>query len=269
MKKIFYTDLDGTLLVNKPKLHAPEICVNEAKKWIESGSYFSVATGRNYSEIFNHITNIEVNLPMVLCNGALVYEKHTDRIIYENILLSEFVEEVILYTKTNKLSVACFSTSHGTIILESTDKKLLKEVNFPYILMSEQELRRSRLYKMCFYTQEDKYNEMLKDVRNFKTIHNMSIQPSGVNFIDVVNQGVSKAVGIKEAIKAHNINDYHLYAIGDQLNDIDMLKHANTSFAPLNATKEVLEIVDHVVKKHEEYAVYEAFKLIEEKLKTN
>ena len=58
-----------------------------------------------------------------------------------------------------------------------------------------------------------------------------------------------------EALKYMAINDFKLHTVGDYLNDYDMIKYADISFAPSNANEAIKEIADFIVKSNKEHAL--------------
>ncbi len=67
----------------------------------------------------------------------------------------------------------------------------------------------------------------------------MNIFKSKDTYLEIVNTNTSKARGIKHLIDIYNIHESEIIAIGDNYNDIEMLKFAGTSIVMGNAPEEV------------------------------
>ena len=72
MKKLYITDLDGTLLNQNASIspYSEEVI----KKIIKQGIHFTIATGRSPIRIFSILQNIPLKLPVILMNGAAIYD---------------------------------------------------------------------------------------------------------------------------------------------------------------------------------------------------
>lgn len=267
MKHVFYTDLDGTLFVYTPYVHAPETSINEAIAWMNEGHFFSIATGRNVSDVKLYMGNIKSNLPFVLSNGTVVYDVKQDKVLYKDTLDKEYVKEALEYAKDKPHIIPCFSTPYENIMFENNGVTKTREVTFQHRLVSLKDLDQYEFTKMVFFVSKEHHEDVLEDLKKFKTFDKMNIQPSGVNFIDVINKGTNKASGIRKALELSNITNYKIYAIGDYLNDVEMLKEADVSFAPRNAHHDVLAIADYIVEANTEHGVYEALVKSREKIK--
>lgn len=72
MKKLYITDLDGTLLNQNASISPYSEQV--IKKIIKQGIHFTIATGRSPIRIFSILQNIPLKLPVILMNGAAIYD---------------------------------------------------------------------------------------------------------------------------------------------------------------------------------------------------
>ena len=72
MKKLYVTDLDGTLL-NQSACISP-YSEQVLKDLIEQGIHFTIATGRSPFSAFSIMQNIPLNAPVILMNGAAIYD---------------------------------------------------------------------------------------------------------------------------------------------------------------------------------------------------
>lgn len=72
MKKLYITDLDGTLLNQNASISPYSEQV--IKKIIKQGIHFTIATGRSPIRIFSILQNIPLKLPCYFKNGAAIYD---------------------------------------------------------------------------------------------------------------------------------------------------------------------------------------------------
>lgn len=78
--EVFITDMDGTLLNQNARVSAWSArCLN---KLISEGMHFSIATGRTPLSALPILRDVHVNLPMILMNGALIYDAREHRFLH-------------------------------------------------------------------------------------------------------------------------------------------------------------------------------------------
>ena len=79
--------------------------------------------------------------------------------------------------------------------------------------------------------------------------------PSGNVWIDVMQQGVSKATGIDQVMAVHGVEPAQLMAFGDSMNDYEILRMAGHSRAMGNGRYAVKQISKKVIGTNTEHAV--------------
>ncbi len=67
-----------------------------------------------------------------------------------------------------------------------------------------------------------------------------------IDFVNIINPGVSKGAALKALVAYHGAEMEEVIAIGDGLNDIELLKAAGTAVAMGNAFTEVKEVADYI-----------------------
>ena len=70
--------MDGTLLDQDKKI--PKQNITAVKKLKDAGIYFVIATGRHDSMITSYLDQLEIEMPVISCNGALVREPFHDKL---------------------------------------------------------------------------------------------------------------------------------------------------------------------------------------------
>ena len=72
------TDMDGTLLPEN-KILSDKSAI---KQFIKDGGKFTIATGRTLQSAEKYIKELEIELPVILYNGSLIYDTHTDDVMF-------------------------------------------------------------------------------------------------------------------------------------------------------------------------------------------
>ena len=79
MKTLFVTDLDGTLLTKEERVsrYSNEII----NRLIDDGMLFTYATARSAVSAEQALSGLNVNAPVVLYNGGLIYKFATKEVL--------------------------------------------------------------------------------------------------------------------------------------------------------------------------------------------
>ena len=74
------TDMDGTLLPENKILSDRD--KSAIKQFRKDGGKFTIATGRTLQSAEKYIKELEIELPVILYNGSLIYDTHTDDVMF-------------------------------------------------------------------------------------------------------------------------------------------------------------------------------------------
>lgn len=265
MKKVLYSDLDGTLFNYNNKGSFISEGNKESINDFTKNSYFGIATGRNLDSIRKYFENnleININLPFVLMNGSYVYDLKDNKEIFKDKLNKEVIYEAVNYINQKDIGFLLLIGPTKRYHIGKYNEEKYGKLSYEVIETNFDDLDFSDVSKMNFVINEKYYEEILNDINKFKSFDKIDLIPASKRYVEIVNKGTSKSDGIKRALKYKKINDYKLYAIGDFTNDYLMLKNADVSFVPSNGHEKLKEIATYVVKDHKEDAVKEAIEII-------
>lgn len=77
----------------------------------------------------------------------------------------------------------------------------------------------------------------------------------GPAWVDIMNPGVTKALGVEALAGALDLGRHQMMAFGDALNDLEMLDAVEHSYAVANADPEILKRAKHRTASNEEFGV--------------
>ena len=236
---LFYTDYDDTLY-NTAHTVSPE---NRAaiRYFIRNGGRFSIATGRAHRTFTPQIQQeeLELNAPVVLSNGAMLYDYQADRCLVESHLDGDAPErlaqlcrvfpdlaveayhgEEIYVHNPNAVTTAHLTKVGGVQIpcpigsMPTPWIKVLLEQDHPYLLAVQAHLLR------CWGD-------------SFEAIF------SNPYLLELTAKGCHKGSMAARAAQLLHIDPRHFYCMGDNQNDLPMLKLSAIPFAPANCAPEV------------------------------
>lgn len=269
--KLIAIDIDGTLLNSKGEL--TEKTLNSIKKCHENGIKVCLCTGRNIKNTIKLAKKLNNDMPFVCGDGTIFYDTKNDNIISEY-KLSEDTFTTIMTEAINHNVYLEFCTKKYYIKYVK-DKKLSK---FSYGMVSKTLRQKFREYFIISVRYVKNYNKFIKDFKN--NINQMIIAGEqndlevikkfmdSNNFLDVdirtdlwdkyifvVPKNCTKAYGLDILSKHFNIPIENMIAIGDQMNDIDMIKRAGLGIAMGNAHDEIKKNAKFITKKNDEDGV--------------
>ena len=210
---------------------------------------------------------------MISCNGAVVREPFSDQIFLAQPLPEEQSLQVIDICK--EMNAAFHIYGHESIFGEKLSHKMLYYHNLNKTLPPAERTKLVQvpdcsrivldapepIYKFLILT--DDVNGQF-DIRDrLAGIAGLNVCQSMPQLWDVMKEGISKAYALEKLSKSLGIKRDEIAAIGDQLNDIDLIEYAGMGIAVANAEEELKTKADMVTAaNNNENAVSEAIERI-------
>ena len=267
MKKLYVSDLDGTLL-NKDHMF-DEVILDTIKEVVKSNNYFCIATGRHMhpSERFS-IDNTKYNIYVISMNGAIVkdtkgdvvFEKHIDKSFIER-LIERFPEVCFEFiNKTNTLLLCSFEEYKKEFKTHNAFTDFLtKGIEGSYIErylfeQSYESIVNQKIYKLGCQVQDEeiikKINEFL--IENEDCVVNASYDSKS---FEITDKSVNKGNAVKVLSEILNVSSDDIHVFGDGANDVDMLEMFENSYSPSNASDLAKNAAKNIIGNSYDYSV--------------
>lgn len=237
---LIFFDIDGTLLDHDKKL--PKSTEKAIEQLHKAGHIIAIATGRGPFAFESLRQKLNIH-SFVSFNGS--YVVIDDEVIYTNPLNKEKLLELAKEGLINNHPIVFMDEVGMRANIpkhQSIDESIasLKIDAFPSYDPTYHEGR--VLYQSLFFCSQDEEKYYQKKYPDFEFVrwHPLSL--------DVLPKGGSKATGIKAVVEALSINEENVYAFGDGLNDIEMLKTVKNSVAMGNAELAVKDVAEFVTE---------------------
>jgi len=248
--KLFFTDLDGTLLNHEGKIS--EGTKNVLDKWISSGNKLILSSGRPLNSILEVKHNAELNYPGMLIianNGSLIYDCDTETVLQRIDISFEYVKHILETAK--KLGVHCQTYTDTHIVCEQYNEGLefyVNRIHLPYIISSDVvgELTIPPLKLLAI------------DIHNFDNLETLrtKLLPwaegkiemlySNTKYLEFIHFESGKGNAIRTICRMFNVPIEDSLAAGDMNNDLSMIEAAGVGIAMKNATPRLKEMADIV-----------------------
>ncbi len=253
MKKLFVTDLDGTLLNSKKELPKNfPLLVEELKK---DGSCLAFASGRSYKGLIDMFGSFSNDFGYICDNGGMV--KYRDEILKLVTLTEQNLLDIQELRKIDPKLVLVFCGTKKFYLMnqEPLDAKQKKELDFYYTycekIQSVSEIHEGIIKAALLYMDDIKTN-----IAPFIHLDEaLSFPVTAYCWIDIFRADLSKGEGIAALQEKLGIDREHTYVFGDYFNDLSMIDFAGTGFAMENAVPEVKEKYTRVIGSNEDGAV--------------
>jgi len=261
--------MDGTLLDSGKKI--PPENIDAVKLAKEAGVYFVIATGRHDSMIKAYLDDLHIEMPVISCNGAMVREPFSDRVFSLHPLTKEQTMDIVESAKSAGADyhIYCHDSIYGEKVSgkityytelnrqlpEREQIKLLTDPDYKkFIAESDEEF-----FKVLILQDNPDKLALARDRIHSRT--GIMASQSDKNLIDVMQSGITKARAMAELCEKLGIRQEETAAIGDQLNDLHMIKWAGIGVAMANAVDEVKKAAQLVTgRSNNESGVAEAIK---------
>lgn len=259
MHKLIAIDLDGTLLDDNKKISKENIdIINEI---IIRGYEVVIATGRRYWSAKELTKEIDCHMTILANNGNIIRNSFDDKIIISKYLNIDDFRLVVEEGKKRNLNpmihvnryeegydiIIEFDKNHESYCNYLQNNNRYKQVN-NFIDIDEH-----RILAVVYVGNKDELNlfkkiliEKYPYTYNIHIIENIAIAEA---LLEIMNPLGSKWQSLYEYAREKDILPDEIIAIGDDNNDIDMIKNAGLGIAMKNASEEVKSVASIITKK--------------------
>ena len=257
MYKLVVMDVDDTIVMSGKKISSK---VKEAvKKVQQKGIKVTLASGRMYQTMRSVAQELEIKLPLISCNGAMVRDEEK---IFSCALLDKKAAKDILYFFERKNKVLQMYTSEGLFTKKKCERtwRLEQGEGLPCRVIEEEayaSFYQNDLLKFLIRLESDEVQQYIDELQEFFGSR-ISAALSHNFYIEITRQGINKGSALALLAGQLGIDRGAVLAIGDSPNDKKMIEWAGLGIAMGNASVEVKLIADKVTLPIEEDGVAEA-----------
>lgn len=248
--KLIASDMDGTLL-NDTNEVTPAVR-DAIKKAQDKGVYFTVSTGRPIQGIERYLDILDGDIPVISSNGALMITAHTRRILLRTEISHSAALDILKRGIEEGAVVAVWSgellySSKPDSDYSSFYKDLSNIDTLDISLLPDADVT-----KLIWLMTPERVIDLQKSYVPPKGVQSKS---SGEYFLEFFSSdaGKDKALGV---LAEHlGIDASETIAIGDNYNDMEMLRFAGLGVAMDNAADEVKKSADYITVSNNEDGV--------------
>lgn len=249
MIRLLAIDIDGTLLDSRGTL--PEANIHAISRAIDAGVEIALATGRRYDFARSIFERLRSPLTLILSNGAVV-KTCAGETLQRRLLAREIAHDVLRRTPEHRdgAAVVFDRPREGQVVFEAIDWEHPRHGRFfatnrPFLAESNplEECLTEDPIQVMFTGSCAPMRSLFADLQqqsaDLFSVALTEYQHRDFSLVDVVRAGVSKGTALKDWARSRGYASDEVMAIGDNLNDLDMLEFAGTPVIMGNAIPEL------------------------------
>lgn len=253
MYRLVLSDLDETLIVNQ---HVPVFNQEAVKRVQAQGVKFCVATGRSFNMIDDILKEVNTynkeNEYSVCFNGGLIMENKDFRILHFKGLDYDLALSLFEEGKKRSLCMLVFTLDCCYIFNpDPNEVQRKKDQHAPFKIVDECDmsfLKNEKIAKMLMMRRDMDFLKALREEIAPRLEGKVTLSFSSNRYLECNAYGVNKGYGLRWLASYLNIPVSETIAIGDNYNDVPMIKEAGLGACVSSAADDIKAQSDYVCK---------------------
>lgn len=265
MKRLFVSDLDGTLLNSKGEIS--DITVELLNQGIANGLEFTISTARTPATALQLVEKLHLNLPVMLMNGALIYDMQKQCYLKQAVMEEQVVMVLLGLIKVKGLSCFLYAVDENRFVAyyDSVESKSLNYFRNERIMKFDKKfvevedlslVARNHIVYCVLREPKEKLEGLYRElsvVKGVKAEFYQDVYNEEYYMLEIYSDVASK----KEALEYLKVNRHYdsIVGFGDNLNDIPFMEACDYFYAVSNAHPQIQNMADAVIPSNDEDGV--------------
>jgi Cof subfamily protein (haloacid dehalogenase superfamily) len=244
--RLIAMDLDDTLLTDELTVtEGTRQAMNEA---IAQGAHLTIATGRMFDSAQKIARQVGLNVPIITYQGSLIKNLLDEEVLYERSIPVEVARELYEYCQTHGLHLQSY-IDDKLYVSEDNEKIVAyaKQSNIPYIVEPDfsRIIEHPKQTKMLIIDDPAKLDALLPELKAAlgSKVHLTKSKP---NYLEFLHLEGTKGHALRFLASHYGIPLEETIAMGDAMNDHEMVEAAGLGVAMANAVPALKEIADFI-----------------------
>ena len=262
--KILAVDMDGTFLNSKKQYNKARF-LKQYEQLKQNNIHFVVASGNQLAKLITYFPEISHEIAFIAENGAHVVDAGQE-IAFAHLSQQQYIEILkaidSLYTSTMVICGKQSAYVHSSMNAEDYAKvaryfEKLTVIDDFYALDD-------LVCKITFTAQENESFAIFEHFQKKSFVADKVLVPvsSGFGFIDLILPDQHKAHGLKLLLQKWQVESDQVVAIGDNNNDIQMIKAVGYGFAVENAVEALKAVAPYTTVSNEQEGALDVIDLV-------
>jgi len=266
--KLVCIDLDGTLLDNQKRIS--DMDKHAIRRTVEFGIHVTIFTGRSFGSASHYLRELEIQIPAVFQNGALIIDPLSMEIYQQIELNGEVARHFVQLCRLNHVYPVVYESffAERDILVEKPYEGAFAQyfqlnshrIKTTNDLLEELEDKPS-VVEVALVGRIENVDNLIQQVERplrdtYTVIENQ--RRGGETFVEIFGPNVGKEKALEFFLNMYNVNLHEVMYIGDNLNDASIMRMVGVPVAMQNAPEEIKKIATYVTASNDECGVAKA-----------
>ena len=251
---LIISDIDGTLVDETWKVSKENITA--ARYFMDNGGTFTYATGRQAKVTQGIVSQLMPNAPVICYNGAAIYDFSKNEYLWISAMDDgvEFaINDILKNCDIVNLEINTPDRMCSLKDIDATVPRYEKFLPFFTKVDCPQSVERPWL-KIVIVCESKKMPSVRSYIESQPYYKNYQFSQSASFLYEFLTPGVNKGSALNQFKKLLD-KDYKIIALGDNENDIDLIRSADIGFAVASSSKFLLDNCSNITVSMKDHAL--------------
>jgi Cof subfamily protein (haloacid dehalogenase superfamily) len=252
--KLVAIDLDDTLLHDDLKISLR--AKNDIREAMARGITVTLATGRMFAAAIPYAKELELDVPLITYQGAMV--KYTDgQLVFHQTIPLELAQQVVNFIRPYGHHINVYVNDELFMEKDSPEgRSYVAVTKVPPRFVESFDKLWAEPTKLVIIAEEQELEVLAQRLtQEFGTALNVTRTLS--HLLEVTHCKVTKGTALKALTESLELQPQQVMAIGDSLNDIEMIQFAGLGVAMANSVPQLKEYARYITLTNNEDGVAE------------
>lgn len=252
--KLIAIDLDDTLLHDDLTISAR--AKKDIREVIAQGITVTLATGRMFAAAFPYAQELELNVPLITYQGAMV--KYVDgQIIHHQTLSLDMAQKVVNFVRPYGYHLNVYVNDELFMEQDSPEgRRYVSITKVPPKYVESFDRLWAEPTKLVVLAEDEKLQPLAEELqREFGK--NLYITRTLPHLLEITHLQATKNNALKALAESLGLGAENVMAIGDSPNDLGMIRYAGFGVAMENAIPQLKERADYITLSNNDDGVAE------------
>lgn len=262
---LLISDIDGTLVDESWIISRENI--DAANYFMEKGGTFTYATGRQTPIAQSIIDQLMPNVPVICYNGAAIYNYQTKEYLFTSILddgTEEVVSDILENCDVVNVEINTPSSLYTLKDLAVTVPRYERFLPFFTKIDSMSKVPRPWL-KIVIVTKEENMPALRQHIKSQSYYKNYQFSQSAPFLYEFLIPGANKGTALSQ-LKNILGNKHKVIAVGDNENDIELIKTADVGFSVKDGSHLLLDQCKNITVSQKEHVLVDIIEKLDKNL---
>ncbi len=257
MKRIVFSDVDGTLLNSEHKITPLTRQAMEALR--RRDIPFVIVSARSPSGIYPILEEYGFNCPIISYSGALILDENRS-VLFQRGMDRSGAEKIIAFIEARRFDLTwCVYSFDEWIVKKKDDARVMREEAIVKAQAREGSIRSltaPQVHKILLICNPEQTSQIESALR--EAFPEYSIARSSDILLEVMARGITKAAAVQTLCSLWDAPVSEAVAFGDQYNDVEMLETVAYGFLMGNAPAELKKRIERLTEDNDHDGIYHA-----------